>query len=78
MEEKLKNIFCAVLMVAPEEVDDNSSPDTISAWDSLAHMNLVVAIEEEFNVKLRDQDVVEMLNFEVIKVILSDLLNEGA
>ena len=34
-----------------EEINEESSPDTIESWDSLRHMNIVIALEEEFNVQ---------------------------
>ncbi|RYG86318.1 MAG: acyl carrier protein, partial [Alphaproteobacteria bacterium] len=36
-EDKLKSIIATVLEIEPEEIDENSSMDTIEAWDSLKH-----------------------------------------
>ena len=37
-------------------VDRSSNSDSIEEWDSLAHINLVTAVEKEFKVKLNDAD----------------------
>ena len=63
--------MAAVLEVPVDEITDESSPDNIESWDSLKHMNLVVALEEEFNIRFDDDEIVEMMNYGLIKVILS-------
>ena len=52
------------------EIDENASPDTIETWDSLAHMNLIVALEEEFGVTFTNDEIMEMLNYKLIFEIL--------
>jgi acyl carrier protein len=61
----------AVFEVSLDEINENSSPDSIVSWDSLSLMNLVVSIEEEFNIQLDDDEIVDMLNFRLIKEIIS-------
>jgi len=54
-----------------EQLDDDSSPDTVANWDSLKHMNLILALEEEFAVAFSDDEVTEMLSLRRIVEILS-------
>ena len=35
-------------------------------WHSLKQLNLVVAFEEEFEIKLNDNEIIEMLNYPFI------------
>lgn len=72
MEEKLKQILSDLFTVPKDKIKDNSSPDNIEKWDSMGHLNLIMAIEEVFNIKLKDQDIIEMLNFGLIKDILKE------
>ena len=69
---KLKQVMAAVFEVEPAAIDDNASPDTIANWDSLRHMNLIVALEEEFNVSFKEDDIPAMLNYKLIKLTLSE------
>lgn len=55
-----------------EKIKDNASPDNLENWDSLRHMNLVVALEEEFDLEFDDEEIVEMMNMELILEILKD------
>jgi len=72
---KLKKVISNVLGVSIDEINDNSSPDSIDKWDSLSHLNLVMAIEAEFDVELTPEDSMDMLSVKLIRMILSDVLN---
>lgn len=58
--DALIELFAQVLQVEPAGLDDDSSPDTVKQWDSLAAMNLVVAIEERFQVHLSTKEIMKM------------------
>jgi acyl carrier protein len=70
METKIKNIMAFVFETPFEAINHESSPDTIEKWDSLKHMNLVVALEEEFNIEFNDDEISEMQNFSSILNII--------
>ena len=72
---KLKKVISNVLGVSIDTINDNSSPDSIDKWDSLSHLNLVMAIEAEFDVELTPEDSMDMLSVKLIRMILSDTLN---
>ena len=57
IEGRIKNIISAVFEIPADSINDNSSPDSIESWDSLKHMNLVVALEEEFEIELTDDEI---------------------
>ena len=76
MEERLKNIFSDIFEVESSEINEMSSAVNIERWDSLNHTNLVVALEEEFNVSFSPEEIIEMLNFKLIKIILEDKLGD--
>lgn len=66
MEKKLIKIMAQILGVQENEITPNSSPDNLSEWDSLKHMNLVLGIEQGFNISFDDEDIIQMLSFEII------------
>jgi acyl carrier protein len=60
MNDALVQVFAEVLEVDPADLNDDSSPDNLKQWDSLAAMKLVTAIEEKFNVQLSTRDIMKM------------------
>ena len=60
----------AVFEIAEENIKDDSSPDTIESWDSLKHINLVIALEEEFENEFSEDEILEMLNYKLILNII--------
>lgn len=72
MEKKLKQIMSQVFEVPIEEITENTSPDTVEKWDSLQHMNLILALEETFNVTFSSEEITEMLNYKLIIMTLRE------
>ncbi len=72
IEKKLKNVFSVVFELDPNFINENSSPDNIDNWDSLKHMMLISALEEEFDIQFSDQEMLELLNYKLIKHILTE------
>jgi acyl carrier protein len=71
-ESKLKELMAKVFNVPFDTITSDASPDTIENWDSLRHMNLVLALEQEFNVEFTDEQVVEILTYQLIKIVLGE------
>jgi len=66
----VEKIIGKVFKVDPDELDNSSSPDTIKAWDSMGHLNLIMELEAEYNVSIAIADAVEMVSVEKIRTIL--------
>jgi acyl carrier protein len=63
MNNRLKNIMSNLFDIPVDDINDNISPENCDQWDSLQHMNLIFAIEEEFCVSLTDDDVLKIKDF---------------
>jgi acyl carrier protein len=74
LEVQIKNIMSAVFEIPVEEINDEASPETLEKWDSLKHMNLIVALEEEFKFTYSDEQTIEMLNYSLIYLITKNNL----
>jgi acyl carrier protein len=62
--------MAAVLGVPAEWLTDDASPETTSEWDSMSHLNLVMALESEFHVSLSAEDALEMRSVAAIRRLL--------
>ena len=63
--ERLRNVFRETLgltgSVDPETLAYGAAPE----WDSVAHMQLVAAIERSFDIMMETEDVIAMSSFKV-------------
>jgi acyl carrier protein len=68
----LKKTLSNVLGVGADSLDDNSSMDTISTWDSVKHLNLVLALEDAFNITFTEEQTLEIISYPLIKLVLAE------
>jgi acyl carrier protein len=66
LKDRVLRIVSEVMNVPMEGLGDDTSPDTVENWDSLKHMNLILALEEEFQLTFTDEEIVQMLSVEII------------
>ncbi len=74
LDTRLEKILKEVFQI--EEVDLSFSMDEIPEWDSFKHYELIVAVENEFKIKLEDVDTIEITSIPIIKSKISKYLNE--
>ena len=72
-EKKLQGIFSKGLNIPLETVVDSLEYNTISQWDSIAHMSLVGDIEDGFDIMMDTKDIIDMSTFKKAKDILEKL-----
>ncbi len=68
--KKLNEIFREVFDDENIEVNANTTSADIEDWDSLEHINLIVAVENEFGIKFNMGEVTTMKNVgEMVEII---------
>lgn len=69
--KRLTNVFREVFDDDTIELTDETTSDDIEDWDSFEHINLIVAVESEFNFKIPMGKVVTMKNVgKMVDIIL--------
>ena len=53
----IENIFRDVLDNSDLLITENSTPLTVDGWDSIANVNILVAIEAEFRIKFTVDEI---------------------
>jgi acyl carrier protein len=71
-DAKLKRTLADVLGIPEAEIGDDTSMDTVAAWDSLKHLNLVLAVEDRFGVSLTEEQSFEILSYPLLKAVLQE------
>jgi acyl carrier protein len=68
----VRHIVADLFSIPVEQITQESSPDTIEAWDSLQHLNLVLALEQEFSVQLMPEEIEQLLSIQDIVTLLAE------
>lgn len=59
---KLNEIFADVLDLDEVQLTDDTTADDIEEWDSLSHIQLVVAVEKAFGIKFTALEIMRWKN----------------
>ena len=72
--EQLNEVFQDVFDDESITVNDATTANDIEDWDSLEHINLIVAIEQEFGIKFSMGEVTNMKNVgDMVNIIMERL-----
>ena len=58
--EQVRGLASDLFAIPPERITADSSPETIEVWDSIQHLNLVLALEEKFGLQLSPEEIEQM------------------
>jgi len=72
LDAKLEVLLKKVFKIQKINLED--SIENISEWDSLTHVQLITAIEKEFKIKIKFDDVMIMTSIPIIKKKIMDYL----
>lgn len=70
---KLREVFVEALDLDADVDVENLKYRDIEAWDSVGHMALVAAIEDEFDVQFDTDQVIDMSSFKVAVDMVKEL-----
>lgn len=68
---QLRQLMAEVLAIPEAEVVPELSMAGSDAWDSLRHMELVISVEETFEIELTGDEIVDMTSVAAIRSVLS-------
>lgn len=58
--EEVREILASLFKMDVAELFMDSSMDSVAPWDSLQHMNVVVDIEQYYNIQLSPEEIVTL------------------
>ncbi len=71
-KQKFRSIISAVLQIKEDEVTDELSPEQVDTWDSLNHINLIGALEQEFGLTLATENLEQSQSIPSLKALLAE------
>jgi acyl carrier protein len=72
MRERLKEVMADLFGCTPDEIPDDADPDTLAGWDSLRHLELMLALDTEFDVRIPTETMLELNSLEKIAEYLRE------
>jgi acyl carrier protein len=70
--EDVRGIAADIFQVAAKRITPEASPDTIESWDSLQHLNLILALEQRFGLEFEPEEIERMTSIDAILAILEE------
>lgn len=68
--EQVRQIAADVFGEPVATITPETSPKTLSSWDSLQHLNLVLALEESFRVQISPEDAEQMKSIAAVAMVI--------
>jgi acyl carrier protein len=74
--ERCAKTLAAITGADASTITEESSPDNLEGWDSLAHVQLILALEKEFAVTIPPDEGVGLENFKMIYEFITARLRQ--
>lgn len=72
--DELLRLIAAALKLPVGAIDPTTSMKTTEAWDSLAHMELVISLEEHYQIMLEADQIAQMTS---VAAVVEQLRQRG-
>jgi acyl carrier protein len=70
VSDQIRTMASDIFGVPADKITPASTPETIETWDSIQHLNLVLALEEKFGLQLSPEEIEQMKSIgDVIKLV---------
>jgi acyl carrier protein len=72
--DNVRRIAADVFGINIEEITPQSSTDSIETWDSLQHLNFVLALEQSYSLQFEPEDIEQMKSIEITTMTIEEKL----
>jgi len=76
MKDKIKKIMASVFMADEKTIADDIRQGDFEKWDSLQHLNLMVALEGHYHITFEPEEIMDMTDLEKIIRYVENKLNK--
>ncbi len=72
VQARVKRLMAEVFAVSPELIGDELAYGDLPQWDSLGHMDVMMALETEFGVEINADTIAELVSLPAICAYIED------
>jgi len=62
ISEELKNVILSALKLDDFNFSDETIAPQVPGWDSLTHVNVILAVEKHYNIRLKNLEILRLKN----------------
>jgi acyl carrier protein len=62
VQEKVIQVLINIFQVSPDKISAETTSDNVENWDSMNHINMILALEQEFGISYDEEQAVSMLS----------------
>jgi len=73
MKERIRDVIADIVGEDPMSIPLDATQENVKGWNSIRHMNLVIALEKEFDVRFNDLQIAEMMSIDLIEDSIREL-----
>jgi acyl carrier protein len=70
----VRQLAADVLKRPIDEVPVAATRESVPGWDSMAHLNLVLAVEQHFDIQFLPDEMLQMLTIELVAMLVDEKL----
>jgi len=74
--DELKTVILRVLKLNDWEITDTTTAAEVPGWDSLSHINVILAVEQHFGVRFKGAEVLRLKNVADLQRLLDSKVAE--
>ena len=71
---EVRQLAADILKRPIDEVPVTATRENVPGWDSMAHLNLVLAVEQHFDVQFLPDEMLQMLTVELVAMLVDEKL----
>ena len=75
--DEAKAIVAEATKISPDALPEDASIETLPAWDSIAHIGVILGLEENLGRELSPEMIVSVTSLESIAILLANEANDG-
>lgn len=76
ISDRLKQTILKELNLDNFDFNENTTADQVPGWDSLSHLNVILAIEKEFNIRFKPYELLKLKNIGELQSLINQKLNQ--
>lgn len=74
--DELKKVILNELNISSYDINEETTAKDVPGWDSLRHMNIILAVETQFNVKFKGLEVLRIKNVGDLQKLINSKLQK--